>query len=88
MHKAAKEKVSRLVKQRSEGGAIKRKHETMAIEAEMRSQQHSKTFYAKRQGGNDFYVNPYIGERIIAFIKGWKIRKIMKCREIADIIKR
>lgn len=88
MHKASKEKVNRLMKQKSEGGAIRRKHNELAIETEMRSQPHSKTFYSKRQGANDFYVNPYIADKIIAFVKGWKIRKIMKCREIADIIKR
>lgn len=32
-------------------------------------------------------VNPYIRDKIIAFVRGWKIRKIMKCREVITLIK-
>lgn len=29
-----------------------------------------------------------INQKIVAFVRGWKIRKIMKCQEIIDILKK
>jgi hypothetical protein len=58
-----------------------------------RRQQHkiAKTNNAYDARGRDKPQNtgdPYINGKIIAFVRGWKIRKIMKCQEVVSIIKR
>lgn len=86
--KASKDKLLKFKKQRSEELSTSRFENSIIQPSDRGASEYAKTFYRKRPEYDEF--NPYIlvNSRIIAFVRGWKIRKIMKCQEIINIIKR
>lgn len=89
VNRAAKDKLLKLKKQKSEEISSNVYSNSLTSHTPKKANQYSKTFNKQKQV-KQFDYNPYnpVNTKIIAFIRGWKIRKIMKCQEISNIIKR
>jgi len=85
--KASKDKINRLRKEHLEKTNSKKRAKNLVSLNEARNQQYARP-YSNHISQPFTIENPYINSKIIAFVRGWKIRKIMKCQEIINIIKR
>ena len=85
--KASQNKLKRLKKDHEEHISRKKRTKNIISLNEARNKQYERISKTPiRNLGN--FGNPIINDKILAFIRGWKIRKIMKCQEIINIIKR
>jgi hypothetical protein len=78
--KAAKDRVKNMKKRRNNNFNDRRQQHKIA--------KNNFTFDMRGRDQPQKIGNPYINSKIVAFVRGWKIRKIMKCQEIVNIIKR
>jgi hypothetical protein len=85
LQKWGKEKHIKLLKLQVEGASHKKsKNYEPLLEDNHITPVKAKTFYKRSSN----MISDRVNEKIIAFVRGWKIRKIMKWSEIIEIIKR